>query len=195
MDLIAFYTSDIFKWVIIPILIFCARLIDVSLGTLRIIYLSRGVKYLVPLIGFIEINIWLLAIGQIMMNLDNIVCAFAYAAGFATGNFIGILIEERLSIGTVIIRVIVKHDTTQIIDCFKKKGYTVTTVDAQGETGPVKLIFAVIRREDLKEIISQIKHIHPRAFYSVEDVRTVSEGMFPSRRHRRRIPTGLRKGK
>ena len=195
MDFIAFYSSDIFKWVLLPILIFCARLIDVSLGTLRIIYIARGVKYLAPLIGFVEVNIWLLAIGQIMMNLNNIVCAIAYAAGFATGNFFGILIEEKLSIGTVILRVIIKHDTTQLVECLQQHGYGVTTVDAQGVKGPVKIILTVIRREDLKTVIPQIKQIHPHAFYSVEDVRSVSEAIFPSKIHRRRIPSGLRKGK
>ena len=88
MDLLELYNSDIFKWVILPLLIFIARLIDVSLGTLRIIFVSHGLKYIAPLVGFVEINVWLLAIGQIMQNLDNLVCSLAYAGGFAMGAFL-----------------------------------------------------------------------------------------------------------
>ncbi|MFH1101062.1 MAG: DUF2179 domain-containing protein [Methanobacteriota archaeon] len=195
MDLITFYQSDLFKWIILPLLIFSARLIDVSLGTLRIIFLSRGLKYLAPIIGFIEVNIWLLAIGQIMINLNNIVCSIAYAGGFATGTFIGMLIEEKLSIGTVILRVITKHDNTKLVGCLRENGYGVTTVDAEGVKGPVKIIFAVIRREDLKTVVQQVKQIHPHAFYSVEDVRSVGEAMFPTTRHHQFFPFGIRKGK
>jgi len=179
MDLASIYDSDIFRWVILPILIFIARLIDVSLGTLRIMFISRGLKYLAPLIGFIEINIWLLAIGQIILNLNNIACTVAYAAGFALGNLLGISIEERLSIGLVLIRIITKRDAEKLVDCLKKEKYGVTVLDAEGVNGKVKIIFAVIRRKDLRETINQIERIHPNAFYTVEDVRSVGEAILP----------------
>jgi uncharacterized protein YebE (UPF0316 family) len=184
MDALSFYNSDLFKWVILPILIFCARLMDVSLGTMRIIFVSHGLKYIAPIVGFFEINIWLLAIGQIMQNLNNIICSLAYAAGFSSGMFIGMLIEERLSIGMVMIRVICKHDATDLIKSLREAEYGVTVHDAEGVKGPVKIIFAVIRREDLKDIIDHIHKIHPHAFYSVEDIRTVGEAMFPYQKHR-----------
>jgi len=183
MDLLSLYNSDIFKWVILPILIFLARMTDVSLGTLRIIFVSHGLKYIAPLVGFIEINIWLLAIGQIMQNLNNLITSLAYAGGFATGAFVGILIEEKLSIGMVVVRVICKHDTTELIKSLRDANYGVTTHDAEGVAGPVKIIFAVIRREDLHDILNRIHKIHPHAFYSVEDVRSVGEAIFPYRRH------------
>jgi len=194
MDFVAFYSSDIFKWIILPLLIFCARLIDVSLGTLRIIFVSHGIKYLAPIIGFFEVSIWLVAISQIMTNLNNIVCGIAYAAGFASGNFIGLLLEERLSIGTVILRIIIKHDDQKLIECLQKSGYGVTLVDALGVKGPVKIILAVMRREDLKEVLSQVEQAHPHAFYSIEDVRSVGEAIFPSR-HKNWLPHPIRKGK
>lgn len=193
MDALAFYNSDLFKWVILPILIFAARLIDVSLGTLRIIFVSHGLKYLAPIIGFIEINIWLLAIGQIMQNLDNLVCSLAYAAGFAMGAFFGMLLEEKLSIGVVMIRIICKHDASELIKSLQDAEYGVTTHDAEGIKGPVKIIFAVIRREDLHDILDRIHTIHPHAFYSVEDVRSVGEAMFPYQKHR--LSQWHRKGK
>ena len=184
MDALSFYNSDLFKWVILPILIFVARLIDVSLGTLRIIFVAHGLKYIAPIVGFVEINIWLLAIGQIMQNLNNLMCSLAYAAGFSMGAFFGMLIEEKLSIGMVMIRIICKHDATELIKSLTAANYGVTTHDAEGLKGPVKIIFAVIRREDLHDILDRIHKIHPHAFYSVEDVRSVGEAMFPYHQHK-----------
>jgi len=183
MDVLQFYSSDLFKWVILPVLIFVARLVDVSLGTLRIIFVSHGLKYIAPLVGFIEINIWLLAIGQIMQNLDNLACSLAYAGGFSLGAFIGILIEEKLSIGMVMVRVICKHDVSELVKTLREAQYGVTIHDAEGLKGPVKIIFAVIRRGDLQDVLTRIHKIHPHAFYSVEDVRSVGEAMFPYRQH------------
>jgi uncharacterized protein YebE (UPF0316 family) len=198
MYLMSFYNSDLFKWVILPILIFLARLTDVSLGTMRIIFVSRGVKYLAPVIGFVEVNIWLLAIGQIMGNLSNnnpnsIVCTLAYAGGFATGSFVGILIEEKVSIGLVLLRLISRHDTKELIEYLKSENYGVTIHDAEGVKGPVKIIFAVIRRKDLHNVLDRINQIHPHAFYSVEDVRSVGEAVMPM--HRRHLFSFQRKGK
>lgn len=198
MDLMSFYNSDLFKWIILPILIFLARLTDVSLGTMRIIFVSRGVKYLAPVIGFVEVNIWLLAIGQIMENLSNnnpnsIVCTLAYAGGFATGSFVGILIEEKVSIGLVLLRLISRHDTKELIEYLKSENYGVTIHDAEGVKGPVKIIFAVIRRKDLHSVLDRINQIHPHAFYSVEDVRFVGEAVMPT--HRRHLFSFQRKGK
>jgi len=184
MDVLSIYNSDLFKWVVLPVLIFLARLTDVSLGTLRIIFVSHGLKYIAPIVGFFEINIWLLAIGQIMQNLNNIPCSLAYAGGFSAGAFVGMVIEEKLSIGMVMVRVICKHDASELIKSLQEAEYGVTTHDAEGVKGPVQIIFAVIRREDLRDVLDRIHKIHPHAFYSVEDVRSVGEAMFPYHRHR-----------
>jgi len=94
MDLQLFFNSELFKWVILPLLIFCARIFDVSLGTLRVIFISRGMRVVAAFVGFVGILIWLLAIGQIMKNLTNVVCYIAYAGGFAMGTFVGIYVVE-----------------------------------------------------------------------------------------------------
>jgi len=184
MDLISIYDSDLFRWVILPLLIFILRLIDVSLATLRIMFISRGLKYIAPIIAFIEINIWLLAIGQIIINLNNIVCNLAYAAGFALGNLLGIIIEEKISIGLVLVRIITKHDTEKLVECLKKEKYGVTIHDAEGENGRVKIIYSVIRRKDLKATLNIIEKIHPHAFYTVEDVRSVGEAILPANKNK-----------
>ncbi len=102
----SFTQSILFIWVIVPLLIFLARVIDVTLQTIRIVSISRGIRWLAPLVGFFEVLIWLLAISQIMKRVSNPVAYIAYAAGFATGTAIGQSIERRLSLGTVMLRVI-----------------------------------------------------------------------------------------
>ena len=101
----SFFDSDFFSYAVLPILIFLARICDVSIGTMRIIFVSKGKKNIAPVLGFFEVLIWITAISKIMQNLDNYVNYIAYAGGFATGNFIGMLIEERLAMGILMIRV------------------------------------------------------------------------------------------
>ena len=174
-----FSYTDMYAWVLLPILIFLARVCDVTLGTIRIIFVSRGIKYLAPVIGFFEILIWLLAIGQIFQDLSNIYYYIFYAGGFATGNYVGMYIENKLSFGMVILRVITRKDATALIDALHSMKYGLTTIDAEGIKGKVKIIFAVIRRHDTQEVIDLVKDYNPTAFYSIEDIRSVSEALIP----------------
>lgn len=176
-----FTETPYFTYIIIPILICLARIIDVSLGTMRIILLYKGAKKIAPILGFFEILIWLMAIGQVMQNLTNVMNYFAYALGFALGNYIGILIEQKLAIGIVVVRVVTATDASELIDSMKRANYGVTVVDAKGADGPVHLIYSVIKRSGLPIIIKHIKEFNPKAFYLIEDVRFVSEGIFPQK--------------
>lgn len=179
-----FFGSEIFVWVILPALIFLARVFDVTLGTMRIIFVSRSKRFLAPLFGFFEILIWLLAIVQIMQNLTNITYYIAYAGGFALGNFVGICIEEKMAMGTLLVRIITKMDADNLIESLKSRSYGVTSVDAEGATGRVKLIYTVIKRKDVNDVVGIIKKFNPKAFFSVEEVRSASEGIFPAKRAR-----------
>ncbi len=165
----------IVNWVIIPLLIFCARMLDVSIGTMRVVFTSRGNKNVAPLLGFVEVLIWLIAIGQVMQNLNNFACYLAWAGGFAAGNYIGLSIEERLAMGQVVIRTITAQPAIALIDKLREEGYRLTTVDAQGARGPVNLLFLVIPRKKKDDVIKLITEFNPKAFYSIEDVRYVSE--------------------
>lgn len=171
-------------YVVLPILIFCARICDVSLGTIRVIFISKGIKYIAPFIGFFEVIIWLLAIGQVMNNLTNVVAYIAYGAGFASGTFIGMLIEEKISLGLTSVRIITKKDPTELIQYLRSHDYGVTSIDGEGATGKVKMVYTIIKRQDLAHVVSIIKQFHPNAFYSVDEVKSVSEGVFPERRAR-----------
>ena len=174
----AFFHSEIFKYVVLPLLIFSTRICDVTLDTLRIIYVSRGIKFLAASIGFFEVLIWLFAITQIFKNLTNPLCYIGYAGGFAMGNFIGILIEERMAIGTVVIRIITQKDALELIELLKNIGYGITHVDAQGAQGQVKIIFTIVKRKNIDHVLEIISSNNPQAFYTIEDVRSVREGVF-----------------
>ena len=174
--------SEFFAWVVLPLLIFIARVADVSLGTVRVIFITRGLKYLAPIVGFFEILIWLMAIGQIMRNLSNPLCYIAYAAGFATGNYIGIWIAEKLSLGVVLIRVITSKDASELLEYLKSAKYGVTSVDAQGSAGKVQVVFTIVPRREVGSIVNLIKQFNPKAFYTIEEVGFVEEGIFPAKK-------------
>ncbi len=177
-----FLNSSFYIWVVLPFLVFLARVLDVSFGTVRVIFVSRGFKYLSPLIGFFEILIWLLAIGQIMKNLSNPACYIAYAGGFAMGNYVGIQIADKLSLGIVLIRVITEKDASQLVELLKSADYGVTSVDGHGTTGQVKVIFTVVPRKVVKQVANLIKKFNPKAFYTIEEVGFVEKGIFPARK-------------
>ncbi len=165
-------TSNI---LILAILIFFSRICDVSIGTVRIIFVSKSKKFLASLLGFFEVLIWIMAIKQIMGDMSNIWLYLAYAAGFSSGTFIGILIEEKLSLGKVIIRIITHDGANELIKELKSKKYILTISDAQGRNGRVKIIFSVIDRKKIKLISKIIKEFAPKAFYTVEDIKYAKE--------------------
>ncbi|HOI32090.1 MAG TPA: DUF2179 domain-containing protein [Bacteroidales bacterium] len=165
-----FLDSELYNWVVLPLLIALARVMDVTVGTIRLIFVSRGYKYLAPLLGFVEVIIWLLAIGQIMQQLDNVMSYIGYGAGFAMGNYIGILMVEKMSIGTVVIRIIPKKDTADLIAHLREANHGVTAVDAFGKSGPVKMLFSIVKKKDLADALTIINQHNPQAFYTIEEV-------------------------
>lgn len=182
MSLTEFIDTEIFQWVIMPLLIFLARIIDQILGTIRIVFISRGDKWISPILGFIEIIIWVLVIRQILYNLSNVVGYIAYAGGFATGNFIGIRLEEKIAMGKRVVQIITQKDASKLVGLLNRKGYGVTNIPAQGSRGRVNVIYTIIERSDLNRVIQWVENINPGAFYSVQNVLSVKEGVFPDRR-------------
>jgi uncharacterized protein YebE (UPF0316 family) len=170
--------SEFFSFVILPILIFFARILDQSVGIMRLIFAAKGYRKLVFFMSAFESFIWLVAISQIMKHLDNVFCYIAFPLGFATGNFVGIYLEEKISMGMVVIRLIPNKNTDCLIVDLREKGYGVTAVKAEGKNGEVKMVFTTIRRKDTKAVIEIINQHNPTAFYTIEEVRTVSEGYF-----------------
>ena len=207
-------SGDMYTYVYLPLLIFFARMIDVTLMTLRIIFVSRGKRYLAPLLGFVEVFIWIAVVSQVIGGANNLVAYLAYAAGFAAGNYVGIYIENRLAIGTLVVRAIVQAGPPsegagpaksgmgpakggmeppragwipfhpglrrrELVRRLHDAGYGVTTVDGQGATVPVKLVYTVIKRKDLKHVMGILHEFEPRPFVTVEEVRSAEQGVFP----------------
>jgi uncharacterized protein YebE (UPF0316 family) len=173
-----FLNSDLFRYMLLPLFIFLARIMDVTLGTIRIIFVTKGIRKIAPIFGFFEVLIWLLAISRIMQDLDNWVCYIAYAAGFATGNFVGMYFEEKLAIGHELIRVITRKDARELIEELRTKGYGVTSVKALGIEGEVAVIFIIARRSRIQEILDMINRFNPRALYTVESIKYVNREIF-----------------
>jgi uncharacterized protein YebE (UPF0316 family) len=162
-------------YVIMPLLVFCARILDVSAATLRVIFLMQGNKRLAPVLGFFESLIWLTAISQILQNIDNIFSYIAFPVGFATGTYVGLLIEERLALGNVLVRVITAVEASNLIDFLKNNDFNFTNIPAEGRFGKVNVLFFAIRRERLTLVLEAIRNFNPKAFYTVEGVKRVSD--------------------
>jgi len=192
--------DQIYQWIILPFLIFAARICDVSIGTLRVIFVAKGYRRIAPVLGFIEVFIWIIVIGQIMQNLNNIACYLAYAAGFATGNYVGIYLDHKLSLGSVILRIITNRDPVELIAELETQNYGLTLVNAEGRHGPVRMIFMVLERHELPTVVELIHKFNPHAFYTVEDIRYFKKGVFPRGSRWAKFPVlghwrALRKGK
>jgi uncharacterized protein YebE (UPF0316 family) len=169
---------DYFNWIILPILIFLSRLGDVTMATLRHIFVSKGLRKIVPILGFFEVLIWLVAMRQVFSHLDNLACFIAWAGGFSAGTYLGMYIEERLAIGTQIVRIITNEPITELTEALKNTHQGVTVVDGQGAMGPVKLLFTIVKRANKKSVLDLIQKHTPKAFYTIEDIKSFEHGVF-----------------
>jgi len=180
MDFFSQFDGTWLEYMIIPIFIFVARVLDVSVGTLRIIMVSKGYRVLAPILGFIEVFVWIIAIGQIMQNLNNFYNYISYATGFAAGTYLGMYLENKISLGLVLIRIITQRDADDLLNYLRNNDYVTTSVDADGNLGPVKIFFLVVKRSELKKLSAVINKYNPRAFYTVEDIKYVKGGIIPN---------------
>ena len=170
-------TPETVNYVILPLFKFFARLGDVTISTIRIIFVMSGNRIIAPVLSFFEAIIWLLAIGQIFNNIDNVWSYVAYAGGYATGTFIGIVIEEKLAYGRVVLRLFAPNNVDELIGYLEENDYRYSMLDAAGRKGKVNILFMVVRRDNLKKLLASIDEFHPKAFYTIEGVRQVSEEM------------------
>jgi uncharacterized protein YebE (UPF0316 family) len=173
------WDGHFYAWVILPLLIFLARILDVSIGTMRFMFIARGARGAAVLTGFFESLIWLIMIGQIIQNLHNVFCYIAYAGGFAAGNYIGMRLEERLALGKVVLRIITQKPADELVAALRARRFGVTKVAAEGASGPVCVLFMVLPRADIDGAVGLSQQHNPNAFYTIEDVRRVSQGVFP----------------
>lgn len=181
-----------FAWVVLPLLIFVARTLDMTLSTLRIVFIAQGRTRLAPFIGFFEALLWLLVVGQALKHLSNPLCVVAYAGGFAAGSSAGLYLERRLAMGMRILRIISREDAGELVEVLRRADFGVTVVDGEGARGPVKILFTLLRRRDLERALEIVRAHDPLAFFSVEDVRQAAAGVFPLTRRGPRALAPLR---
>jgi uncharacterized protein YebE (UPF0316 family) len=175
----------------LPLLVFVAETCVLTFATLRTIVIARGKKMPAAFLGFFEVCIWLFAIGQVMQNLGDVRCAIAFAAGFSLGNYLGVLIEQRLALGNVKVQITTGRNACELMEALRSAGFGVTKMDGQGATGPVEVITTVVERKDLSVVAAIIEKFDPSAFYSVHDLQSAAEGVFPKRPDRQYIPAQL----
>jgi len=168
---------DLYPW-LLPIVIFFGRICDVTLGTLRIIFVSKGEKYKAPIVGFFEVFIWVVIISQIFSNANSLIAYLAYAAGYATGNYVGILVENKIAFGYQLFRIYTKKDGAELIRLLNQKGFGSTFIRGEGAVSEVDIVETVISRKSDQTVTTIINEFDPNAFYLVEDIRSKQKGIF-----------------
>lgn len=159
-------------------MIFLLRVGDMSLDTLRVLVVMRGRKAIAWLLGFFQSTIFVLAISSVLQDLDNPLNMIGYAAGFATGNVVGMLIEERLAIGHIHMRIVSSRLGTAIAERMRTEGFAVTEVAARGKDGMVTLLNCSVLRKNVDRVHKIVNEVDPNAFVTAEDVRPVRRGFW-----------------
>ncbi|MBL1217383.1 MAG: DUF2179 domain-containing protein [Planctomycetes bacterium] len=172
---------EIVPWLLVPA-IFIARVVDVSMGTVRTILLIRGRAAIAACIGFVEVLIWIVAAGQVLSRLDAWYLAVAYAAGFGAGNLVGVWLESKLAIGIELVRVVSENAKVSLGQSLRALRYSVIELQGAGEKGtPVEILFVVERRKGVAALLSEIERLDPEALCTVSEIK----------RHVTAVPSGL----
>jgi uncharacterized protein YebE (UPF0316 family) len=162
----------------LPIVIFFGRICDVTLGTLRIIFVAKGEKKKAPLVGFFEVFIWVVIISQIFTHANSLMACLAYAGGYATGNFVGILVENKIAFGFQLFRIYTKSNGLELAQRLNRNGFGSTHIHGEGVVAEVEIIETVVSRKSGKKVVEIIRTFDPDAFYVIEDIRTKQKGIF-----------------
>lgn len=160
--------------------IFLLRVCDMTLDTLRVLFIMRGRRPWVWFLGFFQSTIWVLAITSVLGQLDNPLAWIGYAAGFASGNVVGMTIEDKLAIGHRHLRVISTRRGPEVAEALRQAGYAATELEGHGRDGLVSVINASVRRRDLSRLQRLIREADAEAFVAVEEVRPIHRGYFRS---------------
>ncbi len=162
--------------------IFFAKVLDVSMATIRMIMVVRGRRLQAAMIGFVEVTIYVLAIGKVLSGLDNPINVIMYASGFATGNYLGIFLEEKMALGNIIVQVITEHEVTKIVETLRDEGFGVTVFEGYGRQGIRHLINVTLERKNMAKLYNVLDEHDKKAFVTVMDARSIRGGYFPVRK-------------
>jgi uncharacterized protein YebE (UPF0316 family) len=175
--------------VLLGIAVFLARIIDVSMGTMRTISIIQGRTRIAFFLGFVEVSMWLVVISTVVNEIyARPILGIFYALGFSTGNVVGIMLERRIAFGHTVLRIISPLNGKKMTELIRERGFKVTTFQGEGMSGPVVELYVVCRRRDLRDILTIVKAVEPDAFYITEQAGSVSKVLRPSMQ----LPTGWR---
>jgi uncharacterized protein YebE (UPF0316 family) len=163
---------------LLPFIIFGLRVTDMSLDTLRVLFVIRGHKVNAWILGFFQSVIWVIAISSVLTNLSNLWTIISYGAGFATGNVVGMMIEEKLAVGHGHLRVISSTHGSAISDAIRSAGYAATEIAGRGKDGTVAVITTSVRRRDIDRVRRRVLAVDPNAFVTVQEVRPLHRGFW-----------------
>lgn len=170
--------------ILVALGIFLARLVNQTLDTIRFMMTIRGRKLVAWVMGFLETAIFVVTLSAVFSDLNNILYIVAYSAGFATGNTTGMLVEERLAIGYINLRIISSKRGSAIADRLRKKGYGVTEIPARGKEGSVSLLNVSVRRKQVKEVHDLVQKVDKSAFITSEEMHPIWRGYWGGARQR-----------
>ncbi|MGI5838123.1 MAG: DUF2179 domain-containing protein [bacterium] len=158
------------------VFIFLARLVDVSMMTIRTLLVVRGKRVTAALIGFVEIIIYIVALGEVFKNLDNWLNILAYATGFAVGNYVGSYIEEKMAMGFLNVQVISTKCPDGLTGKLREDGFGVTVVEGKGRVGVRKILYIIAKRKEFPALMDKILTSDPDAFVTALDARSIRGG-------------------
>ncbi len=159
-------------------LIFLLRVGDMSLDTMRVLFVMRGRKGIAWVLGFFQSSIFVIAISSVLSHLDNPLNILGYAAGFATGNVVGMWIEGRLAVGHVQLSIVSSSLGAAIADRMRSEGFAITEIPARGKNGVVTLLSCSVLRKEVQLVHKIVNEVDENAFTTAEDVRTVRHGFW-----------------
>ena len=183
-------TFDFISYVLLPFLIFLARAADVTLATVKLMFIVNNAKRLAMVLGFFEALITILALSRIMQDASNLVAYIMYAAGFAAGTYLGMRIEEKLAYGSVVIRVISKQIPDALLTYLSDNQYNYSKVDASNQSGNTQVLFTVCKRRRVREFVQALEQLAPEALYTTEAVNQASSELLPQPQRRTAFSLG-----
>ena len=148
--------------------IFSLRVADQSLGTMRTLYVNRNRPLQAAMLGFFESAIWIVAISQIIKDVNEPILIFGYAGGFAAGTLLGSYLEKSIGLGNFVVRVFAPIDSPSVADGLRKEGYGVTVINGEGKEGAVRIYWCIIPRRQIQSVLKIIKEINPAAYVTTD---------------------------
>lgn len=170
---------DFFDFVFLPLMIFIARVSDVTLATVKLMFVVNNARKFAAILGFFEALITILALSRIMQDASNMAAYVMYAAGFAAGTYIGMRIEEKLAYGSVVVRIISKKIPDALLKHLSENQYRYSMVDANDQSGNTQILFTVCKRSKVSTFLRNLENIAPEALYTIEGVKQVSHDLLP----------------